>query len=289
MVSTPFGFRVLEGDRFRLSSNSSTGDDIRADINVTYDDGTDAAFPIIQTTSTDRTEATTHSAGRATSKGFVTMAFSGFTGVGTTTRRGQLYARIFMVDRNDVLRQALARGYLYQAGDISLGQFVEPSSGRGFSRNRALADDVTPVDIEHTLGITNALRRIDGFIWYYHCSSDSANRTLRVSMRDMGDGLPTGMTSGANTTAQLWPSAGALTLTANQEGLIYVNAAEGKIGFAVSVDNGAATHEDPTTEPDPFPYWAQENDVGEIFFDVTLAEAADRHSIYIIEEEWIQL
>ncbi len=42
--------------------------------------------------------------------------------------------------------------------------------------------------------------------------------------------------------------------------------------------------------PEPrFPYWASEADVGEFFFDVTLAEAADRHSIYILQEEWVDV
>ncbi len=57
----------------------------------------------------------------------------------------------------------------------------------------------------------------------------------------------------------------------------------------MSNDKGARTIEDTTTEPIPFPYWAQESDVGEIFFDVESAQAADRHSIYIIREEWIYI
>ncbi len=205
--------------------------------------------------------------------------------LGGAIKRGQVYAIGFVLRGGN--NRALMKGYLYDYGPIPLGVFVEPLDGPGYRGPLAIADNIAPVDIQHTLGIADARRRIDGFAWYYHCSGDVADRTLRASMRDMGSGLPTGMTSGDNTTVKAWPSAGVLTLSANQEGFIYVNANTGK-SFAASVDNGVITVENITTDPDPFPYWAQEDDVAEIFFNVTLAEAADRHSIYIFQEEWIE-
>lgn len=201
-------------------------------------------------------------------------------------KRGETYVRL--ETRRSQIEGLICSGYAYGVRIVSMPMVEGSREGPGHRFNRALADDVTPIDIQHTLGLVNRLRRIDGFIWYYHCSADVADRTLRASFRDMGDGLPTGMTSGVNTTSKLYPSAGVLTVSANQEGLIYVNANTGK-SFATSLDNGAATIEDITTDPDPFPYWAQEDDVGEIFFDVQLAEAADRHSIYLIEEEWVDV
>ncbi len=158
-----------------------------------------------------------------------------------------------------------------------------PGGGNGFRKPRAIADDIAPADIQEPLAANNAMRRIDGFIWYYHCSGDVATRTLQASVRDLGDGLPTGMTSGVNTLAQLWPTTGTLSLIADQEGTMVVNNA----GFAVTIDTGTATWENNSTQPNPFPYWANENDVGEFFWEVANEEAADRHSIYILQEEWI--
>ncbi len=157
--------------------------------------------------------------------------------------------------------------------------------GPGFHHSRAIAEDQTPVDIEMDLEIGNQIRRIDGFVWYYHCSGDMADRTIQASLRDPGNGLPTGMTSGANTTVKLWPT---VTLSANQEGYVYVNAVSGK-SFSAIGDDGSLTIADITTAPDPFPYWADESERGELFFNVQLAEVADRHSIYLFEEVWMDV
>jgi len=199
----------------------------------------------------------------------------------TAARRGQIWVQIAHLDGPS--RVPVMAGYVYSERNLGL-EFQDPGprGGSGAIQKTALADDVTPVDIEHTLGVTNTLRKITGFIWYYHCSGDVATRTLRASARDLGAGLPTGYTSGANSLAQVWPSAGVLTLTANEEGMIVVNDQ-----FAVSQDNGTPTFEDPSSRPNPFPYWAHDDDVGEFFFDVEVAQAADRHSIYMIEERWI--
>ncbi len=200
---------------------------------------------------------------------------------------GQVYTLAVLL-RDGVAYAHPVADYLYTGNFPSWpGKKISPLEGPGFVHNNRIANDIAPADIEHTLGVANALRRIDGFIWYYHCSSDVASRALRATLRDVGDGLPTGMTSGINTSIKNYPSAGVLTLTANEEGVIYVNAATGK-SFAASLDNSALTIEDITTEPDPFPYWAQPSDVGELFFLHANEESADRETIYIIEEEWIR-
>ncbi len=204
--------------------------------------------------------------------------------------RGETYARLHSTyGAGGQIRDRLVSGYLYGARNLALGDSKGPREGPGFIHPRLVASPASiPIDVQSPLGEPNRLRRIDGFVWYYHCSGDTANRTMRASIRDMGNGLPAGMTSGALTTAKFWPSAAALTLSANEEGMIYVNANTGK-SFATSLDNGAATIEPITTEPDPLPYWAQEDDVAEILFDVALAEAADRHTIYIFEESWVDI
>lgn len=203
-------------------------------------------------------------------------------------KRGQTYARLQTTwGKGGAIRDQLAAGYLYGSRVLPLGTNEGSLDGMGFTRPHLVAAPASiPIDVQFPLGASNRLRRIYGFVWYYHCSSDVATRTIRASLRDMGDGLPVGMTSGGNTTAQVWPSAGTISLTANQEGMIYVTAEQQS--FSVGVDTGTPTIEDNTTQPNSFPYWAQENDVAEIFFDVGAAETADRHTIYLFMEEWVE-
>lgn len=277
-------YRILRDDQFSFRTISDRADiEVRATVTVMYDDGGIATFPLQATTvaSSNSGDDTTGMA----KDGWVIAANVQSTG---TVGRGELWCAIrygstavFANNRNWV-----CQGYVYSEHNLTLGLYddmVGPT-GSGYINQRIVANDVAPVDIQTTLAVSNTIRRVRGFIWFYHCSSDVANRTLRASVRDLGVGLPTGMTSGGNTLSQLWPSAAVVTLTANQEGMIMV-----KDQFAVSLDNGTATWEDPSARPNPFPYWVQDTDVGEFFFDVTDEEAADRHSIYIIEESWVRI
>ncbi len=279
---------VQAGDQLRLlytaavAPNSITGVvTMRNMSGTTYTDVT-----AVEANFTTGRAQTVKTGGRAPFNGIVVDAQ--ITGSGLPAH-GQFFANLEFFRSN--VPRVLVRGYISPNEVPVLGTLVNPGpeGGAGLKENRVIVSDAAPADIQATLAQSNALRRVDGFIWYYHCSSDVASRTLRVTFRDPGDGLPTGMTSGANTTAATWPSAAVLTLTANEEGMIYVNAAEGKIGFAISVDNGSSTFENPTTNPDPVPYWVHESDTAELFFDVTDEEAADRHTIYIIQEEWLQV
>ncbi len=203
-------------------------------------------------------------------------------------KRGQTYGRLQTTYGTGSIRDVLCAGYLYGARVLTLGVNEGSREGPGFRHSRAIAENQQPADIEMDLEIGNQIRRIDGFVWYFHASNDATTRTLRASVRDLGNGLPTGMTSGVNTTVKSYPSAGGLSLIANQEGVIYVNAAEGR-SFAMSLDDGVATIEDITTDPDPFPYWADESERGEIFFDVASVSGNDRHSIYLFEEVWMDV
>ncbi len=276
--------RVRSGDQFQLVTNSSLDITANASVRVRFDTGImqDVGLQITSTGSGRLTQFT--------NSGFLSPGtVRGLSIVATriAVKRGRVFTSLVTV-QGGLQRDRLASGYIYDGYGLSLDTFQDPLEGRGFIQNLAIRDDVAPVDTTHAFGAVNLLRRIDGFIWYYHCSGDSATRTMRASVRDLGDGLPTGMTSGGNTLVKAYPSAGNLSLIADQEGLIYVNANTGK-SFAVSVDTGVQTIEDITTDPDPFPYWATEDEVGELFFDVGSANANDRHSIYIIEEQWIQV
>lgn len=280
--------RILEQDTFRIVATSSVARELRARVVVRYDNGLRRRF--VGQMGASPTNRTPDSA----NFGFV--EFDGVVERATVVsvdniKRGQVYVELAVLDQEEQTQDILCQDYIHDNNQLVLGRYhgSGPGGGNGFKQNSAIASNVTPVSIQHTLSVSNGLRRIDGFIWYYHCSSDVATRTMRANVRDLGNGLPTGMTSGDNTRVQRWPSAGAVTLTADEEGFIFVSGLFGKAGFATSSDTGTQTIEATTTQPIPFPYWAQESDVGEIFFDVGNPQAADRHTIYIIREEWIEV
>ncbi len=150
---------------------------------------------------------------------------------------------------------------------------------------RIIADDVAPVDITEILAATNARRIVYGFVWYYNASGDAATRVLTASVRKPGRTRPTGY--GTSTTTRVWVSA-SVTLTVNEEGLIYAVNTGGRDGLTVYNDNGTVTVDDHTTAPSPFPLRVSQNDLVEIFFDITDGHANDRHTIMVLQEEWIE-
>ncbi len=279
------GYRVQVNDNFDLRTQASIAVLVQATVTVLHDDGSVGIFNMALTTNADRTtivdDATVE---RVTKDGWVVGLVVDTPG--TIVKRGTL---LLTVSANTAVvlggkRIILCRGYHHTEHLLTLGNYENNGPPeQGFVNYRKVADDIAPVDIEETLALPNTLVDVHGFIWYYHCSGDVADRTLRASLRDVGDGLPTGMTSGGNTLLGIWPSAAVLALSANQEGTMFV-----KDQYAVSVDTGTPTFEDPSARPNPFPLRIQEDDVGEFFFDVTDEEAADRHTIYLITEEWLQ-
>ncbi len=278
--------RIRQGDFIQFVAISSVVTTLVAIVYVEFDGGGRREFRTNLTTGSARA-SNSITFGNMEKEGVVTRAVVAVQS--GSPQRGQTYVLLRVRDRNRLTVGELVSDYVF-GSHLALFPFIigpESGAGSGFREPRAVADDIAPADIQEPIAVTGATVRIDGFIWYYHCSGDVATRTLRASIRDLGPGLPTGMTSGANTRIQRWPSAGTLDLTANQEGMMFVSGLLGKAGFATSSDDGTQTLEPTTTQPIPFPYWARPTDVGEFFFDVTDEEAADRHSIYILQEEWI--
>ena len=54
-------------------------------------------------------------------------------------------------------------------------------------------------------------------------------------------------------------------------------------------DNTVLSVRDVGSSPTPFPLTITEDDLAELFFDVASAQVADRHSIYLLQEEWLVL
>ncbi len=200
-------------------------------------------------------------------------------------KRGQAYVDISLFHFN-IPTQRLFTGYLYEGIAFPLGHAVEPGpgGGEGHYRWRAIADDIAPADVTHVLAATNAYRRIYGVVWYYHSSGDVAARVLRALLRAPGPSVPTGFSIG-ETVVNLHSAN--VTLTANEEGILFSYKSRGGNGISSRNDNGTLAIEDPNALPQIWPIDVEETDLWEIFFNQTDAEAADRHSIFILEEEWI--
>ncbi len=196
--------------------------------------------------------------------------------------RGQCYA-ILSVQRRLGADLLVSKGYVYSTNPIGLGEFEGAATGMGNLFRNTIVDDVTPVDVTKALALTNTRRLIHGFIWYYHCSSDSASRTMNVALRNLGGDQPTGMTSGTKTA--IWNS-GQVPLIADEEGVIYASSQGGRDGMVVRNDDGIVTTLSTATAPGPWPLSLMEGDNAELFFDVGSAHVNDRHSIYLIVEEW---
>ncbi len=204
----------------------------------------------------------------------------------TLPKRGQTWVHV-QLSRRGVPIQMLGSGYWTDTFTPSLGVIGEsgPAGGEGFVSWFEVANDIAPASIVQALAATNAYRKVYGFVWYYHSSGDTATRTMRAGLRDVGLAQPTGMTQGDKTRS--WVNEAVISLTANEEGLMYVMAPGAREGYQVVLDDGAATIANTASEPMPFPLLVPEDDAADLLFTLSSPHANDRHSIYILMEEWI--
>lgn len=194
--------------------------------------------------------------------------------------RGQVFVRALFGGR------LIAQGYLYEGNDyLPLGTFVEPGSGKGYRRVETLISDGAPVaTTAFALGVTNAIRRYLGFIWYYVASTDAATRTAQCLYRRPFGALPTGFPT--DNTENVWESP-ILTLTVSEEGSLFAYSEGGKDGYSGSNDSGTIAIQNHTTAPQPFPILAREDDPGLLRFALGSGNANDLNSLYVIYDEWV--
>lgn len=275
-------FRLRQGDRLTVKSIASVVAQVEADFRVVYDDGSDDLFHVPRfVTVADRIEQSHPAAKTALMGGYVV---SGQVTSASTLGRGQCYVQAHVRTgggADDPIRSTLLADYLYALHAVPLGRFVDPgpSGGSGNLFILDIAEDVTPIDISTALGVTGAIRKIHEFAWWYHAGADAGDRVLNASfVEPLGPG-PTGF----SITAHFWISAG-ITLSVNEEGLMF-----GKEGFTSFNDNGSLTYANTTTAPNPLPLWVRGDDTVDFFTDVTDAFAADRHSIRMLVEEWLNV
>ncbi len=277
------GYRFARGDDFNLRVVGTSGTRISAVLSLLYDDGGETDLPMQVTSTTDGTIDA--NAARSSSPvprgGLVVGCHALTTG---DVERGEAYVQVRIGHRPDILKQGICMGYVYDEHPLNLGDFHEPGPGGGNGKLTPLtwAKDVAgDVDTVQNLDALNRIRRIDGFILYYHASGDTATRDMTIRIRDLGLGVPTGFDAGSD--RQIMAFAGP-TLTANQDGIVYMRNGI----YTVTVDETIVSVSNHTTAPNPFPFWVVEDEVdAHIMADISLGHANDRYSAYVFLEEWI--
>lgn len=207
-------------------------------------------------------------------------------------KRGQCYCLLILA-RESGPDMTLAKGYLYATNPIGLGEMEESVEGRGYCSWVQVFHDRAgnAAAVDQTLSATNALRKVFGFIWFYHSSGDAATRTVpQPTILNLGPTKPTGWTTSGNTGLQVAFFTSNITLTADEEGLFYANCLEGADGFASRNDNGTLSDEASSTQANPLPLLILEDDLGVFRFPaITNGNVNDTHSAYLLVEEWISI
>lgn len=284
-------YRLRKGDIIAIVAASSTVTTFRASFRILYDDGSDDELVVPDTaTGSARTQEFFRSETRAKKDGYVLDGI--IISTGTLPKRGQSYFAAFIAQELEGVnvKDQLLGDYLYGLHTPALGHIVEPGpeGGAGFLSWPTTFTDIAGnvASAFDTLGSTNAIRIFRGFLLLYDASADAATRTVAVRLRKPGAmGLPTGFATAANSVPWNSPT---LTLTASEEGALYVADKGGQGSSLVSVnDNGTLSVSDNTTAPHPFPYLAIESDTGILETNIGSGNANDRYSFYPLIEEWL--
>lgn len=274
--------RVRFGDRFEVIGKASVIFEMEARVTVEYDDGRLRDFRRKMTTTAARTALARRFASTMEADGRVVRAI--IINQTSNIQRGQVRGAITVLDANGKTVDILLEDYVENGGFLDVFSDTGPGGGSGHLSWRAIAEDVAPVDIVEVLAAANVYRRIYGFVWYYHCSSDVADRVLDTFIRAPGLGIPTGFSLAEVVNLPI----SAVTLSADQEGIVYAyKGPAGGGGFASKNDNGSIVTASTDTQAQVWPLEVYEDDLVEIRFNETNANANDRHSIYILQEEWL--
>ncbi len=115
-----------------------------------------------------------------------------------------------------------------------------------------------------------------------------ADRTFNEpALVNLGGATPTGFTTTGNN-ALFWNTGGTIALIADQEGAHISLATKGKDGRTVRNDQGVQTILSTAGAPTPWPLLVTEDELALIRFPaISSGEAADRHSAYVLVEEWL--
>ncbi len=275
MLAGRYPFRA--GDVIRVSGRASVTTKTELFGRVQYEDGSKDRFEVLITHAGDRANQLFRTPDQFLQNGFV-EALTVDTGI---IKRGEYYMMVAV--------ERLQHHYPIAASYIGvphspLGFFEDPLGGKGLMSWRTAIDDVTPASVTVVMAATGAFRRIYGFVWYYNCAAEVANRLLRVFIRRPGTSVPTGFAIGGEVNL---PHSDNLSLQTGEEGILYSYKNRGGDGFSSRNDNGTVTVESPTTTPQIWPVDVPQDDLFHLRFNITDAHADDRHTILVLQEEWL--
>ena len=215
------------------------------------------------------------------------VGFGAAVGTVAATNRGQFYMNAFVQAENSDVELTLAHGYVYDGKSLGLGEFVEPGPGGGEGNKTALtllSDVAGTTNTDATTGsliAANTIRRFYGFEHFYNASADVASRTINPLLNIRWGALPTGFAGDP----RIYAMAGSITLTASQEGIVFMHGEEGD-GQVYQYDDGTLLRD---TNLPPLPITFTEDDVAFILSNVGSGHANDRHSLFARIEEWLVL
>ena len=272
----PSAFRVTTGQRLELRTISSSAVALRAYARLIYDDGEESLLAVSEiTTSASRVQESSFSPTFALRPGWVTFASVDVVTAGI--KRGQVFVRLSM----DPTGSILLEDYAYQNHSSSLGVYREsgPAGGDGYLETVTVKAEGAPdSDTFYTLALSNMIRKIHGYVWYYKASATAASRIMDVILHTPLRTTPTGFTV-ANSAP--WEAA-AVTLTASQEGTKYADGVR-----QGDNTNGSIATKNTNTDWAPFPYWADESDTAQLVFSLTAEQSNDLDVIYSRVESWL--
>ncbi len=266
-----YPFRI--GDDIRVSVRASTTTAVRLFARVRYVDGGDDLIEI----------DITHSAGDRTNE--IKLSPDLFEKAGwiehltvetpLNDARGRFYMMVAI--NREPHHFPIAAGYI-DIQHVPLGEFENSFDGRGYRAWTQIANDVSGnVVTTQALAASNAFRRLLGVVIKYHCDGNSASRKPRAILRDAVDASgPTGFSMDYD----IWTAPESLTLTANEEAVIYA----GSTGTVMRNDNGTLNQDQVNSA---LPFEIVEDDPVDLIISATQGLAGDDYDAFMYIEEWI--
>ena len=176
----PYNYRIPSDSIFRLESWSSSASLVQASIVLTRHGDSDVPFRPSHTASSDRTSVQSDT-GRVGRAGEVTSAgISPVAGL----KRGQLYASISVLDSRGDTRAILCNGYVHETKGLTLGEYEDSTSGRGFMRVISLGNPAAGADYTDEPVPTNARWKVHSFFGQLVTDGTGATRSPIVQYDD---------------------------------------------------------------------------------------------------------
>jgi len=275
-----YGYRIHQGQTLHLRYISNVVATLRAWVRVIYDDGSEQLLTVPdEDASSDRVATEAPRGEVATADGWVVGAAVEVSVVTLPVVRGQTYVKL----QFEPFGVVLCADYCYTDAPVVLGTFVQPGPGGGSGHLywRAIKADGVPATFSFTFALSNQIRLVREFAWYYAASNTVATRIIQILLRTPGGGTPTGYGTGDLLNVFESPT---VTLTSDEDGSLFID--EERIGVN---DNGTVTISDVTTVPSPLPILISEDDTRVLRGVVTAPEADDFDAVWGLFEDWVVL